>query len=112
MSLNRSRALLELGQRLVAQLRAGDDLLASWMAHYIAEHIEAAENASGEDREPAQGACAKAPAQKREPICFAFVRLYALWYAAPYEVRWLKITSALWSCSIAPTPVGSRCENG
>lgn len=60
MSLTRSKALLELGQRLVAQLHAGDDLLASWMAHYIAERIEAAEKASAEDRGPAQDACAKA----------------------------------------------------
>jgi hypothetical protein len=59
-SLTRSKALLELGQRLVDQLGAGDDLLASWMAHYVAERIEAAENASAEDRGPAQDACAKA----------------------------------------------------
>ncbi|MGB5830951.1 MAG: AVAST type 3 anti-phage protein Avs3b [Thiohalocapsa sp.] len=60
MSLTRSKALLELGRRLVAQLGAGDDLLASWMAHYIAERIEAAENASEVDRGPAQEASAKA----------------------------------------------------
>jgi hypothetical protein len=41
-------------------LGAGDDLLASWMAHYIAERMEAAENARDEDRGPAQDACAKA----------------------------------------------------
>jgi hypothetical protein len=45
---------------LVAQLGASDDLLASWMAHYVAERIEAAEKASDEDRRPAQDACAKA----------------------------------------------------
>lgn len=45
---------------MVAQLGAGDDLLASWLAHYVAERIEAAEKASGEDRRPAQDACAKA----------------------------------------------------
>lgn len=60
MSLTRSKALLELGRRLVAQLGAGDDLLASWMAHYVAERIETAEKASAEDRQPAQDACAKA----------------------------------------------------
>lgn len=59
-SLTRCKALLDLGQRLVAQLGAGDDLLASWMAHYIAERIEAAENASREDRALAQEVCAKA----------------------------------------------------
>jgi hypothetical protein len=59
-SVTRSKALLELGQRLVAQLGAGDDLLASWMAHYVAERIQAAEKASAEDRRPAQDACAEA----------------------------------------------------
>lgn len=59
-SLTRTKALLELGQHLVAQLGAGDDLLASWMAHYVAERIEAAEKASADDRRLAQDACAKA----------------------------------------------------
>lgn len=60
MSLTRSKAVLELGRRLVAQLEADDDLMASWMAHDIAQRIEAAERAPAEDNAAAQDACAKA----------------------------------------------------
>lgn len=59
MSLTRSRAVLELGSRLVSQLDAADDLLASWMAHYIAQLIEVAERAPAETKATAQEACAK-----------------------------------------------------
>ena len=59
MSLTRSRAVLELGSRLVSQLGAADDLLASWMAHYIAQLIEAAERAPAEAKAIAQESCAK-----------------------------------------------------
>lgn len=60
MSLTRSRAVLELGKRLVAQLDADDDLLSSWMAHDIAQRIEAAEKAPTEAQAAAHDACAKA----------------------------------------------------
>ena len=40
-SLARSEAVIELGKKLVAQLDADDDLLASWMAHDIAARMEA-----------------------------------------------------------------------
>jgi hypothetical protein len=56
----RSKAVLELGSRLASQLNADGDLLASWMAHYIAEMIEAAERAPAESKATAQEACAKA----------------------------------------------------
>ncbi|WP_164011969.1 hypothetical protein [Pyxidicoccus trucidator] len=58
-SLTRSRAVLELGSRLVSELDAADDLLASWMAHYISQLIEAAERAPAEAKATAQEACAK-----------------------------------------------------
>lgn len=60
MSLTRSSAVLELGKKIVAQLDGKDDLLASWMAHYIAQRIEEAENASAEAKPTAEDACAKA----------------------------------------------------
>jgi hypothetical protein len=59
-SLTHSKAVLELGKRLVAQLGAGDDLLASWMAHDIAQKIEDVEKASAETKIVARDACAKA----------------------------------------------------
>lgn len=59
-SLTRSKAVLELGSRLVAQLGTEDDFLASWMSHYIAELIEACKTASEEDKSTAQQACAQA----------------------------------------------------
>lgn len=60
MSLTRSEAVLKLGKKLVAQLDGKDDLLASWMAHYIAQRIEVAQNALPEDRGAAEAACAEA----------------------------------------------------
>lgn len=58
-SLERSRAVIELGKRLVAQLKIGDDELAQWMAHMLAERIHNAETASPEDRLAAQNSCAE-----------------------------------------------------
>lgn len=60
MSLTRSRAVIELGKRLVEQLDAEDDLLASWMAHDIAQRIQAAEEATFEAKAAAQDSCARA----------------------------------------------------
>jgi hypothetical protein len=56
----RSRQVIELGRRLVAQLDRKDDLLASWMSHYIAELIDNAENSAPETKTAAQEACVKA----------------------------------------------------
>ena len=60
MSLTRSKSVLELGKRLVSQLDANDDLLASWMAHDIAQRMESAEKAPPEAKVEARDACAKA----------------------------------------------------
>jgi hypothetical protein len=59
-SLTRSEAVLELGKKMVAHFEAGGDLLASWMAHYVAQLIDAAEKAPQEAQGIAQEACAKA----------------------------------------------------
>lgn len=56
-SLTRSKATIELGKRLVKQLDVQDDLLASWMAHDIAERIKFAESSSDVT---ARDDCAKA----------------------------------------------------
>lgn len=60
MSYPRSKAVLELGARLVEQLEASDDFLASWMAHYIAELIDNVERATADTKLAAQDTCAKA----------------------------------------------------
>lgn len=60
MSLTRSEAVIKLGKRLVQQLDAGDDLLASWMAHDIAQRIEVAQTAPPDEKEKAHNTCAKA----------------------------------------------------
>lgn len=57
-SLERSRAIIDLGKRLIAQLKLGDDELSQWMAHMLAERIHNAETASPEDRIAAQNSCA------------------------------------------------------
>lgn len=55
-------AILELGKRLTKELGIDQsvDTLGRWMAHYIAELIEAVENATGEDRRTKQQACCDA----------------------------------------------------
>lgn len=55
----RSKAVLELGKRLVAQLELGDDLLAQWMAHDIAARIDAVERAGANASESARNECTK-----------------------------------------------------
>lgn len=44
-SLDRFRATVALGKRLVAQLNLGDDLLTHWMAHDVAARMKAVESA-------------------------------------------------------------------
>ncbi|HEY8908486.1 MAG TPA: AVAST type 3 anti-phage protein Avs3b [Rhodoferax sp.] len=56
-SLDRSKAVIELGKRIVAGLRLGDDLTAQWMAHLVAEKVSAAEQASETARDAAVAAC-------------------------------------------------------
>jgi hypothetical protein len=58
--LTRSSAVLELGRRLASQLDVHGDLLASWMAHYVAELTDAADKAPAETKAAAQEACANA----------------------------------------------------
>ena len=58
-SLKRSKAVIELGKRLIVQLKLGDDEIAQWMAHVLAERIHDAENAPPERRIAAQNSCAE-----------------------------------------------------
>jgi hypothetical protein len=54
----RSEAVVALGKELVAELEAGDDMLASWMAHHIANLMAKAEAAPAD--QAAGEACAHA----------------------------------------------------
>ncbi|QCB47675.1 AVAST type 3 anti-phage proein Avs3b [Hydrogenophaga sp. PAMC20947] len=56
-SLDRSNAVIELGKRIVAGLKLGDDVTAQWMAHLVAEKISAAEQASEIARDTAIADC-------------------------------------------------------
>lgn len=56
---DRSKAVLELGKRLVAQLDHGDDLLAQWMAHDIAARIDAVERAGTNASASARHECTR-----------------------------------------------------
>lgn len=58
-SLERSSAVIDLGKRLVAQLKLGDDIAAQWMAHMLAQRIHDAEDASPEAKPAAQSSCAE-----------------------------------------------------
>ena len=56
-SLDRSKAVIELGKRLVAGLKLGNDVTEQWMAHLVAEKISAAERASETARDAAVAEC-------------------------------------------------------
>ncbi|HEY0682997.1 MAG TPA: AVAST type 3 anti-phage protein Avs3b [Steroidobacter sp.] len=58
-SSSRSDHVLRLGRRLVQelQLEPSVDTLGRWMAHYLAELIEKAENAAGEDKNSIEKEC-------------------------------------------------------
>jgi len=57
--LERSEALLALGKRLVTALRSDEDLLSDWMAHLIAERMQAVDASTGAERQAAEEACAQ-----------------------------------------------------
>jgi len=57
--LERSEALLAMGKRLVKALRSDEDLLSDWMAHLIAERMQAVEASTGAERQAAEQACAQ-----------------------------------------------------
>lgn len=57
--LERSEALLAMGKRLVKALRSDKDLLSDWMAHLIAERMQAVEASTGAERQAAEEACAQ-----------------------------------------------------
>ncbi|ONM42920.1 hypothetical protein BXT89_15370 [Halopseudomonas pachastrellae] len=56
-SLDRSKAVIELGKRIVAGLSLGEDVTAQWMAHLVAEKISSAENAPDNVRDSAVMDC-------------------------------------------------------
>ena len=56
-SLDRSKAVIELGKRIVAGLELGNDVTAQWMAHLVAERISAAEHVSAAARNEAVAEC-------------------------------------------------------
>lgn len=56
-SLDRSKAVIELGKRIVAGLKLGEDVTAQWMAHLVAEKISAAEDAPETVRDAAVAEC-------------------------------------------------------
>lgn len=58
--LDRSDAVIQLGKQLVAQLDDPCDLTVAWIAHDVAEHMEAVRTATPETREQAREACAAA----------------------------------------------------
>lgn len=59
-SLDRSKAVIDVGKRIVAGLKLGDDVTAQWMAHLVAEKISAAEHASETARDAALAECVDA----------------------------------------------------
>ncbi|MCZ8441856.1 AVAST type 3 anti-phage proein Avs3b [Achromobacter xylosoxidans] len=78
-SLDRSKAIIELGKRIVAGLMLGDDVTAQWMAHLVAEKISAAENASETVRDAAAAECVN-----------VILKLWAHRYTLPSYMRPLR----------------------
>lgn len=56
-SLDRSKAVIELGKRIVAGLNLGNDVAAQWMSHLVAEKISAAEQAPETTKDAATAEC-------------------------------------------------------
>ena len=56
-SLDRSKAVIELGKRIVAGLELSNDVTAQWMSHMVAEKILAAEQAPETTRDAATAEC-------------------------------------------------------
>lgn len=56
-SLDRSKAVIELGKRIVAGLELGTDVTAQWMAHLVADKISAADHASKTAQDSAVADC-------------------------------------------------------
>lgn len=78
-SLDRSKSVIELGKRIVAGLKLGDDITAQWMAHLIAEKISAAEQAPETARDGAVKECID-----------VILKLWAHRYSLPSYMRPLK----------------------
>lgn len=78
-SLDRSKAVIELGKRIVAGLKLGDDVTAQWMAHLVAEKISAAEHASETAGDAAVAKCLD-----------AILKLWAHRYTLPPYMRPLR----------------------
>lgn len=78
-SLDRSKAVIELGKRIVAGLKLGDDVTAQWMAHQVAERISAAELASETARDTATAECVD-----------VILKLWAYRYTLPPYMRPLR----------------------
>jgi hypothetical protein len=55
----RSDAVMELGKRLVAELKVGDDLLGSWMAHHVARQMQLAQVAPSSEKGALEENCAR-----------------------------------------------------
>ena len=78
-SLDRSSAVIELGKRIVAGLKLGDDVTAQWIAHLVAEKISAAEQASEAARDTAIAECVD-----------VILKLWAYRYTLPPYMRPLR----------------------
>lgn len=78
-SLDRSKSVIELGKRIVAGLKLGDDVTAQWMAHLVAEKISAAEQASEGGRDAAVAGCVD-----------VILKLWAYRYTLPPYMRPLR----------------------
>ncbi|MGE8496271.1 MAG: AVAST type 3 anti-phage protein Avs3b [Pseudomonas sp.] len=85
-SLDRSKAVIELGKRIVAGLMLGDDVTAQWMAHLVAEKISAAEDASETARDSAVAECVD-----------VILKLWAHRYTLPPYMRPLRTLEPLLS---------------
>lgn len=75
-SSERSKSVIELGKRLVDHLALSDDLLAQWMAHDIAERMDAVERAGPE-----------APTWLREECAKSITTLWAHRHELPPHLR-------------------------
>lgn len=95
-SLERSKSVIALGKRLVAALAKDEDLTSEWMAHLIAERMDAVEQAPPDLKSAAEDACVH-----------EILRLWKHRYAAPPRMNPLRDAEPIARALAALDPEGT-----
>ena len=95
-SLERSKSVIALGKRIVADLAKDEDLTSEWMAHLIAERMDAVEQAASDLKAIAEDACVR-----------EILRLWKHRYAGPPRMNPLRYVEPIARTLAALDPEGT-----